>query len=196
MIAPKLSAVEIRLIPKPLWGLSLASICTTQTWRTIKNAVISPDTADCRFGADAGAHRGKLEGHERWRYDAGYAQLVDIWPLCPACHSIFHPGRTLARHGQHGLQALQKTYAKRAMISNQEAARRYELAFQQHSDYSKHAQWKIDLTKYERYFPLSPKSAARPHLTPHIWVGDPFRAPTGGQHAGLVHPNSKDYSPG
>ncbi|GHE73835.1 hypothetical protein GCM10019059_36700 [Camelimonas fluminis] len=173
----RLADAEIRLVPKPLWGISLASVCTAGAWAAIRAHTLAADNGVCRFHATGGAHRGVLEAHERWHYHSSTATLTDVWGLCPQCHAIFHPGRTLAHKGQSALQQLAVFYAQRADIATSEAFNRYDDAFQRHRILSETPRWTISLQAVESFFPLKIRKSARETLTAHIWSGNPFRLP-------------------
>ena len=169
------SEQDVRLIPKPLWGYSLASLCLASSWNGVRDHALQALPGGCRYQCLPGTHSGTIEAHERWRYDLnGRVVLEAIWPLCRACHELFHPGRVLAHRGQAGLERLTQRYAAAAGIGRSEAWRRYAEAFRVHSEASKIRRWSIDTTSVAPHFPLKVKRNKRSSLASHTWVPDPF----------------------
>lgn len=172
----RISDYDIRLIPKPLWGVSLASVCLASSWEPIRQQAILANAGNCYFADEVGRHDGTLEAHERWEYDLkGKVTLTAIWPLCPHCHELFHPGRVLARSGQAGLDRLTRRYAETAGIPFSTAQRRYHNAFRNHSLASAVRTWSIDTSAVSQHFPLKAKKAKEAQLSPHRWVPNPFQ---------------------
>lgn len=172
---PPFAQQDVRLIPKPLWGYSLASLCAPSSWNRIRDEAIASAGGECRYRCLPGRHDGTLEAHERWIYDLnGMVTLQEIWPLCRSCHELFHPGRTLARSGQSGLDRLTRRYAAAAGVERREAQRRYAAAFHAHSIASKIARWTIDTSRVSPHFPLKAKRAKFTSLEHHRWNPYPF----------------------
>lgn len=166
---------DVRLIPRPLWGYSLASLCVASSWGAIRDDAILGASGRCVFSQSPGKHDGTLEAHERWTYDlSGCVRLEAIWPLCRHCHELFHPGRVLARSGQRGLNQLTRRYASTAAIGQSEAKRRYDAAFRSHSLASKIPKWTINASLVAAHFPLKAKKAKLPGLEAHAWHPNPF----------------------
>ncbi len=87
----------VRLVPRPLWGVSLAALCTAKTWDGLRQGAEGFAEGRCRYAGEPGRHApGPLHGHERWRYDGDRAVLESVWSLCATCHDLFHPGRVWA----------------------------------------------------------------------------------------------------
>lgn len=171
----KLADHNIRLIPKPLWGLSLASVCLPSSWEPIRQDAILATAGRCLFAHEPGSHDGTLEAHERWEYDlTGKVTLNEIWPLCRHCHELFHPGRVLARAGKVGLDRLTRRYAATAGIATSAAQRRYQNAFSNHAIASAIRIWTIDTSTVAKHFPLKPKKAKEKQISPHRWSPNPF----------------------
>ena len=95
---PKLA---IELVPKALWGESLAGRYRKQ-WDKLR--VIAYAAADhrCEICGGTGsrfskANPGGLEAHEVWEYviegQAGTQKLIRLIALCPRCHACKHMGR-------------------------------------------------------------------------------------------------------
>lgn len=166
--------LDIRLVPSPLWGYSVAALCTSASWAKLKSRTLALSSETCLFHESPGAHDKQIEGHERWSYNGTHARLVDIWPVCKACHAILHPGRALARRGTDGLRALERQYASRARISVNEANLRYRMAFSAHARLSRSSRWEIDLTHCSDNFPLKLKKASVEKIAQHDWTGSPF----------------------
>lgn len=180
-----LAAEEIRLIPSPLWGVSLAALCTAKTWDTIRKAEEARAGCRCRFADDPGPHRdGPLHGHERWRYEAGRATLSAIWTVCGTCHDMLHPGRVLAAGGMPALERLTDLYARRCGLSRAAAGRRYSAAFDEHARSSAIPLWTLDLSLVQPDWPLRLKRSALPKVSRHRWIGDPFGLGTPGDALG------------
>ena len=170
-----LSRHDIRLIPKPLWGYSLAALCLASSWNPIRSECIVSAGSSCAFADRPGRHDGTLEAHERWNYsDTGVVTLEGIWPLCRHCHELFHPGRVLAHAGRRGLERLTHRYAATAGIDRADAKRRYDTAFRNHSTTSKIPKWTIDASLVAAHFPLKAKRAKQPAIETHIWRPNPF----------------------
>jgi hypothetical protein len=173
------SGHDIRLIPKPLWGCSLASLCASSSWNRVRDEALGEANGQCRYLCLPGTHGGTIEAHERWRYDLdGTVILEAIWPLCRHCHELFHPGRVLAHQGQAGLDRLTRRYATAAEIGRREAQRRYAIAFRNHAVASKIARWTIDTNIVSSHFPLRAKRAKTELIARHRWAPYPFMAPT------------------
>lgn len=169
------SKQDVRLIPKPLWGFSLASLCVASSWNIVRDEALTSSGSQCRFRCLPGRHDGTLEAHERWSYDqSGTVTLQEIWPLCRNCHELFHPGRTLAHSGQAGLDRLTRRYAAAAGVERREAQRRYAAAFHSHSIASKIQRWTIDTSLVSPHFPLKAKRAKLASLGLHSWNPYPF----------------------
>lgn len=178
MIAQPFSDQDVRLIPKPLWGYSLASLCAASSWNRVRDEALDEANGKCRYQCLPGTHAGTIEAHERWRYDSnGLVTLEAIWPLCRSCHELFHPGRVLAHHGQAGLDRLTRRYAAAAGIDHREAQRRYATAFRTHAVASKTDRWTIDTDYVSRHFPLKAKKAKTESIARHRWAPYPFTAP-------------------
>lgn len=169
------SQQDVRLIPKPLWGYSLASLCVASSWNSVRDEALASTGGQCRYRCLPGRHDGTLEAHERWSYDPrGVVTLQEIWPLCRNCHELFHPGRTLAHSGQAGLDRLTRKYAAAAGVEKREAQRRYAAAFHSHSIASKILRWTIDTSHVSTHFPLKAKRAKLVSLGFHSWNPYPF----------------------
>lgn len=171
--------VEIRLIPSPLWGVSLAALCTGKAWDGVRKAAEAAGECRCRFADDPGLHRpGPLHGHERWRYDGSRATLEAIWSVCGSCHDLLHPGRVLASGGEAALDRLIDLYARRSRTLRPAAERCYQHAFAAHARASAVPVWTIDIGLVAAHMPLRLKKGADRKVNLHRWIGDPFgRAP-------------------
>ncbi len=179
MSAHPFSDQDVRLIPKPLWGCSLASICAASSWNRVRDEALGEANGKCRYLCLPGTHGGTIEAHERWRYDLnGTVILEAVWPLCRNCHELFHPGRILAHQGQAGLDRLTRRYAAAAGIDRRDAHRRYATAFRTHAVASKIPRWTIDTNCVSGHFPLRAKRAKAELIALHRWTPNPFAAPT------------------
>ncbi|MGH9022643.1 MAG: hypothetical protein ACRDV9_06035, partial [Acidimicrobiia bacterium] len=82
------------LVPRQLWGWSVAGRLHKTHWRSIREDVVRR----ARWRCDGcGAERLKgLHADEVWTYDEdpALAILTAIRPLCQVCHMVKHLGRT------------------------------------------------------------------------------------------------------
>lgn len=176
---------DIRLVPSPLWGASLAALSTAKTWDTIRKDVEEKAGCRCQFQADPGFHRsGPLHGHERWRYENGTATLEAIWSICGSCHDMLHPGRVLASGGLDAYQRIRDAYSRRCDIPAITAEGRYRKAFEIHQELSEIRSWLIDVSLVSASMPLRAKKGGIPTIRKHRWIGMPFGPETHGDAHG------------
>lgn len=106
-------------IPKPLYGLNPRSIKGQEWWDAIRQEVYKSTNYHCK---SCGVHKSEalfhnwLEAHESYTIDyaKGRVKIIEIVPLCHACHSFIHSevlheeyikkgdwqkGRTIIQHG-------------------------------------------------------------------------------------------------
>lgn len=95
--------LEIELVPRALWGLSLAKTLKRSEWDRLRYAAYSDAGHRCEICAGMGAggparNPGGLEAHEIWEYEvsgqSGVQRLKRIVALCPSCHKCKHMGRS------------------------------------------------------------------------------------------------------
>ncbi len=175
-----MQGIDLRLVPRPLWGCSLSAMCTPRHWKAVTGS-LAGQPEQCRFAGCPGYHSSRsLHGHERWRYERGEARLESIWWLCPTCHEVFHPGRAQAIGGDAGLQRVTQRYAERCGITESEAESAVQRAFEQYRNDSRTLRWKIDLDLVpQNLLPLRCKSGKRTLIADHHWIGDPFGVTSG-----------------
>jgi len=97
--APPTLRLTVELVPKPLWGRSLAKLAPRSEWGALRQQVFEKYAGKCAIcGATARI------AHEVWEYnDAAHVQrLRDIIPICDVCNLVKHLGRTgvLAAQGE------------------------------------------------------------------------------------------------
>jgi hypothetical protein len=94
--------LTMELIPKPLWGQSLAKLYKTQ-WGRLRVEAYSKAGHRCEICGGTGQghttwNPGGLEAHEIWEYtiDGTNAtqRLIRLIALCPKCHECKHMGRS------------------------------------------------------------------------------------------------------
>jgi hypothetical protein len=108
--------LEIELIPRPLWGMSVAKQ-DKRLWSRVRVGAYSTAGHRCEVCGETGprgsnANPGGLEAHEQWEYvregATGIQRLVKVLALCPRCHRCKHMGRskrTLPREQFRELEA-------------------------------------------------------------------------------------------
>lgn len=166
---------EIRLVPRPLWGISLSALCTAGHWKRCAERLAGPPT-ECRFARLPGFHRaGSLHGHERWHYCGQTATLEGVWWLCATCHDIYHPGRVQAVQGDEGLSRVTAIYAERCGASYIQARDQIANAFARYGSDSRFPTWTVDLsTVPDELLPLRLRKGREREVQRHRWIGDPF----------------------
>lgn len=104
--------LEIELVPKPLWGKSLASTLPKNEWKALRTKRIREKGEVCEICG----RTGRVQLHEVWNYDdAGRVQrLVGFQLLCTLCHQVKHFGRTriLAAEGKIDLKPVIDHFCK------------------------------------------------------------------------------------
>jgi hypothetical protein len=93
--------LEIELVPKALWGMSLAQTNRKQ-WDKLRLECYANAQFKCEICGGTGTN-GRIEAHEVWEYVTytstmvGIQKLVRLIALCPNCHAFKHFGRSNAR---------------------------------------------------------------------------------------------------
>jgi hypothetical protein len=104
--------LEIELVPKPLWGKSLASVLQRPEWEKLKAHRLREKGERCEICG----HVGSVQLHEIWEYDdeRHVQRLSEFQLLCNMCHSIKHFGRTqtLAAKGKLDLKPVIAHFCK------------------------------------------------------------------------------------
>jgi len=100
--------LEIELIPRPLWGRSVAQRYPAR-WEVLRRRCYRAARYRCEIcGGRGPAH--PVEAHERWRYEddghQGVQTLDGLIGLCPDCHGVKHLARTRAAGGQDEYERL------------------------------------------------------------------------------------------
>ena len=92
---PKL---RVELVPSTCWPSNVRSWMRDPVWRKLAKEVAQDNGQRCIVCGGRG-QRHAVECHEAWHYDEQrhVQTLMRLDALCPACHSIKHLGRTLAR---------------------------------------------------------------------------------------------------
>src|SRR5260370_31103828 len=85
--------LTIELVPKPVWGNSLAHRMTRANWNKIRWLVLERYRYHCGI---CGSDEKPLTCHELWEYDdeQHVQKLQGFIVLCRNCHAIKHYGRT------------------------------------------------------------------------------------------------------
>lgn len=94
---PRFRPILPDLIPESSWGASLKNLLTKPSWESLRQASFEKHGGACIL---CGFER-FLACHELWEYQEpfgheksafGLQKLVDIVPLCEACHDVYHIG--------------------------------------------------------------------------------------------------------
>ena len=105
--------LTIELVPKPLWGNSLAHRMARANWNKIRSLVVERYRYHCGI---CGSDEKPLTCHELWEYDdeQHVQKLQGFIVLCRNCHAIKHFGRTniKAREGKTQLQPIIEHYCR------------------------------------------------------------------------------------
>lgn len=111
----------INLVPKTIWGKSLAHFLPN--WNEVRTKVCS-----CGCCAICDTNTKQLQAHEVWKYndDDHTVDLKDIIPVCENCHLALHYGK--ARVDGKEKQAL-AWYRKVNGLSNEIARHEIKMAF-------------------------------------------------------------------
>ena len=88
-------------IPKPLHGVNPRSIMGQEWWdvqRRIAYASTEYHCAACGVHKSEAEYHQWLEAHELYEFDypKGRLTMIEIVPLCHACHNFIHSGRMTA----------------------------------------------------------------------------------------------------
>lgn len=144
--------LEIELVPKPLWGKSLAKILPKEKWLALKTQRIQEEGRKCEI-CD---HADGLQLHETWEYDdeRHVQRLVTLRLLCDKCHSIKHFGRTqtLAAEGKIDLKPIITHFCKVNNCTLQDLKGHWKSVYERWQERSKH-QWTQDLGPVEQTRP-------------------------------------------
>ena len=84
--------LDIQLIPKTAWYANVR-FALPKHWDEIRKHVYKKLNGACYCCGEV--HNKPLHAHELWKYVNSEMILVDIIPVCSACHSCLHYGRTL-----------------------------------------------------------------------------------------------------
>jgi hypothetical protein len=91
--------LTIELVPRPLWGKSLATLYRKQ-WDVFRKECYAAAGHKCEICGGVGEGKRKLEAHEVWQYtitgNRGLQTLIRLIALCPTCHAGKHLGRTVS----------------------------------------------------------------------------------------------------
>ena len=94
--------LTVELVPRALWGMSLAKQYKPQ-WNRLRVVTYSRASHVCEICGGTGArgstvNPGGLEAHEVWEYllngSNATQRLVRLIALCPLCHRCKHMGRS------------------------------------------------------------------------------------------------------
>jgi hypothetical protein len=136
--------LEIELVPKPLWGRSLAKILPKKEWLALKTQRLQEKGGRCEICN----HTDGLQLHEIWEYDDGrhIQRLVAFRLLCDKCHSIKHFGRTqtLAAEGKIDLKPIIVHFCKVNNCTFQDLREHWKSVYETWRERSKH-QWTQEL---------------------------------------------------
>ncbi len=91
-MTPPTLVLSVGLVPKPLWGKSLAQLLPRHVWRQVREHVLAISSHRCVVCRSTG----NLVGDEVWAYDDAthVARLVSVRALCRMCHHVKHLGRS------------------------------------------------------------------------------------------------------
>lgn len=103
--AVDLPVLTIDLVPKPLWGKSLANLLPKDRWDKVHVEVRQRSEAMCEICGESRQH---LDCDEVWAYDndARVAHLARLRMICPRCHQAKHFGRTTATSDQVAIEVV------------------------------------------------------------------------------------------
>jgi hypothetical protein len=90
--------LTVELVPRPLWGMSLANTLPRAEWDRLRLWVYERADSSCEICGGQGPPRHPLECDEEWEYDdaALVQRLMGLRAICPACHAVKHLGRSFS----------------------------------------------------------------------------------------------------
>jgi hypothetical protein len=137
--------LEIELVPKPLWGKSLASTLSRNEWEKLRAQRIGEKGERCEICG----HVGSVQLHEFWKYDdeRHVQRLAGFQLLCDMCHSVKHFGRTqtLASQGKLDLKPIVTHFCKINSCPFQDLKVHWRSMYEQWKERSKH-RWAQNLS--------------------------------------------------
>jgi hypothetical protein len=138
--------LEVRMIPKPLWGRNVRSEIRKSKWDRIRKKVYKK----ARYKCEVCGTKGRLHGHEVWQYNERrrIQKLVDIIALCWRCHEAVHYGYAQSRgNGGRAFGHLQDINR----WGRRKTRRHIDNAFADYRRRSKLKDWKLDLRELRRF---------------------------------------------
>jgi hypothetical protein len=131
--------LQIELVPKPLWGQSLATLWRGSKWDRIRHAVYDRQQRLCGI---CGADSTTLYCHERWEYndETHVATLVGFIAICVDCNNCVHMGRTtiLADSGKVDFNKVVRHYCSVNSCTSADREQDYKDAFRVWQERSQH----------------------------------------------------------
>jgi hypothetical protein len=140
--------LEIELVPKPLWGLSLHRLLPKETWNAIRNDFIATNGRKCGI---CGETEGTMSLHEVWNYDdeKRVQKFEKFILLCGMCDHVKHMGLAgiLAKEGKLDLGQVIEHFCKVNNCTREDLKKHMSATSETWKKRSK-CQWKQDFGTY------------------------------------------------
>ncbi len=141
--------LEIELVPKPLWGKTLAKMLPRDEWERLRVQRIQEKGERCEICGQ----EGRVHLHEIWEYDdeRHVQRLAGFQLLCATCHSIKHFGLTqnLAAEGKINLKPITTHFCKVNNCTFQDLKNHWRSTYERWKQRSQH-QWTQDLSRLKQ----------------------------------------------
>ncbi|WP_159079281.1 hypothetical protein [Plantactinospora sp. BC1] len=144
--------LRIELVPRPLWGKTLAKTLPRSKWRALRAWALGRAHNACEVCGFRPVDGKGLICHEVWEYDDDQMiqTLAGLEIHCTECDHVTHFGRTTTL-GQPELVAAARVRLGRVNGWPPEQVRAYELAAREQWRARSAREWIQDLSWYERW---------------------------------------------
>lgn len=144
--------LQIRMIPKPLYGKNLRIAVGQYRWRKLRQSLL-PNRLVCECCGASVQMSSELNAHEEWAYSVrrnrSVAKLERISFQCVRCHGCEHFGRTLllVRQGYLTSDQVEETidhFCAVNRVSRRDFERHLQQAMKRWHVLSKRKRWTVD----------------------------------------------------